>query len=126
MAGRTDGLIKAFKAAGTIGRRLIVKMGTADDEVVVATASTDGLLGVSAEIDVATGERVDVVMSNIAEVIYGGTVTRLDWLTSDATGRAVAAVPSAGVNANVLGQAMVSGVVGDVGVVHIAKGRIQG
>ena len=68
----------------------------------------------------ANGDAVDVIKSGIADVIYGGTVTRGDYLTSNATGFAVVAVAGD----NVIGTAELSGVSGDLGAVHIQKSSI--
>jgi len=120
------GFIKTFTAGAAVAAYRIVKHGSSDTAVVQAAASTDSLLGVSTSLAGALGERVDVVLSDSAEVEYGGTVTRGDWLTSDANGKAVTAAPAAGVNASVIGRAMVSGVLGDIGSVLLMGGRIQG
>ena len=45
---------------------------------------------------------------------------------TDANGRAVAAAPATGVNAQIIGIAEVSGVSGDIGKVFIAPGAVQG
>ena len=126
MAGLTYGLIKGFKAETAIPKRRIVKFGASDIGVVLGTAATDLSIGVSSEIDSAIGESCDVLMSRIGEVEYGGVITRGQKLTSDATGRAVAAAPGAGVNAHVIGTAMVSGVAGDIGAVAMFPSVMQG
>lgn len=119
-------LIKTFTAEAAVAAYRIVKHGTADTNVVQAAASTDALLGVSGLLAGVIDNRVDIILCDIAEVEYGGTITRGDWLTADANGKAVAAAPAAGVNANVIGRAMMSGVTGDIGTVLLAPGRIQG
>ena len=126
MAGLTPGMVKNFKAEAAIAKRRIVKFGASDAQILPGAASADLLIGVSAEIDAAIGEPCDVYLSGIPEVEYGGNVTRGDFLTSDAVGRAVTAAPAAGVNARIIGMAIVSGVIGDVGAVHLSPGRIQG
>lgn len=126
MAGLSTILTKGFKAEAAVPPRRIVKHGAADNAVVVGAASTDKVFGVSAEIRAEIGEPCDVHMLGIAEVEYGGNVARDDYLTSDAVGRAVTAAPGAGVNAGIIGQAMVSGVLGDIGSTTIFPGRIQG
>lgn len=126
MAGLSTTLTKNFKAEAAVARRRIVKFGAADNAVLVGAASTDKVFGISSEIDAAIGEPCDVHIGGIAEVEYGGVVTRGDYLTSDGTGRAVAAAPGAGTNASIVGQAMVSGVLGDIGSATIFPGRIQG
>lgn len=122
-------LIKNFTAKGAIARYRIVKHGVADGEVLQGAAATDALLGVIAlpnDVAAQADERVDVVTQGLAEVEYGGPVTRGDPLTSDALGRAVAAEPAAGANNRIIGFANISGVLGDIGVVDISKGQIQG
>jgi hypothetical protein len=117
---------KNFTAGAAVTKRRIVKFGAADFTAVMAAAPTDLLIGVSAELDAASGGRVDVHLAGIAEVEYGGNVTRGQELTSDANGKAVAAAPAEGVNNAVIGRAMLSGVEGDVGSVLLAPGQIQG
>ena len=108
-------LTKSRNAGGAITRYRITKYGAADGEVLQAAAATDALNG-----------RVDISVNGLANVEYGGVVTRGDELTSDAVGRAVAAAPGAGSNVNIIGYAEVSGVSGDIGSVDIAKGSMQG
>lgn len=117
---------KNFTAGGAITKRRIVKFGAADFTVIQAAAATDAMFGVAAELDAASGARVDVHTAGLAEVEYGGNVTRGQLLTSDANGKAVAAAPAEGVNNAVIGRAMLSGVSGDIGSVQIAPGQIQG
>lgn len=117
--------IKNYKAGGAITKFRIVKL-SADDTVVQAAAAADAVLGVLGEIDAASGDHVDVVMAGIAEVEYGGSVTRGALLTSDADGKAVAAAPAAGVNNRIIGTALESGVSGDIGSVLIAHSSMQG
>ncbi|MDR2551446.1 MAG: hypothetical protein LBD10_14745 [Desulfobulbus sp.] len=120
------GLIKTFVAEAAVAAYRIAKFGTSDANVVQATAVGDALIGVCGLVAGDAGRRVDIIMSDIAEVEYGGNVTRGDWLTTDASGRAVSAAPAAGTNNNVIGRALVSGVVGDIGHCMLAPCRIQG
>lgn len=126
MAGLSTILTKNFKAEAAVPRRRIIKFGAADNALLVGAASGDKLIGISSEIDAAIGEPCDAHLAGIAEVEYGGAVTRGDYLTSDAVGRAIAAAPAAGVNAGIVGLAMVSGALGDIGSALISPGRIQG
>lgn len=119
-------LTKTYIAEAAVTKRRIVKPGTADGNVLLGAAVGDALMGVSADIDAAITEPVDVHHAGIAEVEYGGTIARGDPVTSDGTGRALASAPGAGVNNNIIGRAIVSGVIGDIGKVLIAPGRIQG
>lgn len=106
-------LIHNFTAGGAIGAHRIVKFSSADTEVLQATAATESLIGVTTEVGSSSGERCDVILSGVAEVEYGGGVTRGARLTTDASGKAVAA--SAG--NRIIGIAMVSGSSGDIGSV---------
>lgn len=119
-------LVKNAKAEAAVAAFTIVKFGAADGQVVPAAAVSDKLLGVSTDIAAAINERCDYIASGLADVLYGGTVTRGDQLTSDASGRAVTAAPAAGTNNRIIGIAAVSGVVGDIGQVLIAQSMLQG
>lgn len=130
-------LTKTFVADGAIAKRRIVKFGGADGKAAQADAATDALFGVAADLDAADGARVDVHMAGVAEVEYGGNVTRGALLTADADGKAIAvtrhthtenaagtytqdATTGAGSAGRVIGIALVSGVAGDIGSVQIA------
>jgi hypothetical protein len=124
---RNEGLIKNYTADGAIGAYRIVKFGSADGNVAQASAATDLLIGVTGRVTAeAANERVDVIRSGIAEVEYGGNVTRGKKLTANADGKAIEAAPSDGDNVQVIGIAEVSGVSGDIGSLLIAPGVIQG
>ncbi len=125
MANR--GLVKSYTAGGAISPNRIVKFGAADYTVLQGAAATDSLVGVTVPLlTVAQGETVDVIHDGIADVEYGGNVTRGDLLTSDANGKAVTAAPVAGANARIIGTALVSGVAGDICPVLIDLTSFQG
>ncbi|MFN3858415.1 MAG: capsid cement protein [Caulobacter sp.] len=120
------GLTKTFTAGGAIAKRRIVKL-SADFTVVQGAAAADAIIGVSdMSADVASGGRVDVRLTGVAEVDAGGNITRGGLVVSDANGKAVAAAPAAGANVRVLGIALVSAVSGDVLDVLLAQGSHQG
>lgn len=122
-----DILMKNFVAGADIEPYRIVKFDSADGKVIKAAAATDKVLGVSQQtITAPSGQRVDVVMAGIAEVKAGGTITRGDLLTSDASGQAVTAAPAAGSNNRIIGVALVSAVSGDVFPVMISQCSLQG
>lgn len=125
MAGPNPLLTKTFDAGGAIAKYRILKAGAADEALIQATGVTAAMFAVADE-TVASGDRVDAVISGLTEVEFGGTVARGGYVTSDANGKAVVASPAAGVNSNVLGIAMASYVLGDIGNVLIGPGRIQG
>lgn len=115
-------LIKAYTAGAAVSKRRIVKMGAADGAVIQAAAGTDLLIGVSLDLDAASGERVDTVIANgIVEVDAAGTITRGQGVTADADGKAVAA--AAGDYA--IGDAEVSAVAGDVMTVILNKYQLD-
>lgn len=120
-------LRKNYVAEAVVPPYRIVKFGAADLAVVPGAASTDKLIGIGGRLGAAAiGDRCDVTRIGLEEVEYGGTVAAGDWLTSDSVGRAVVAAPGAGVNAWVIGQAEVAGVVGDIGKTLVNPSRIQG
>ncbi len=120
-------LIKEGTAEAGITKCRIVKFGAADGGYIQAAAATDFLAGVYGEsFDVVTGERLGVTKQGIADVEYGGAVTRGQPLTSDANGKAVTAAPAAGSNVRIIGFAEVSGVAGDIGQVWLEPGVMQG
>lgn len=120
-------LVKNFKAGGAISQNRFVKMGSNDGEVVQAAAATDSIVGVCIQPGgVASADRVDVMVLGIAEVDFGGTVTRGGLVTSDASGKAVAAAPAAGTNNRIGGFAVNSQVSGDTGDVVLSLGSFQG
>ncbi|MFM1991333.1 MAG: hypothetical protein RJA99_4290 [Pseudomonadota bacterium] len=121
-----NGLTKSYLAEAAIAGNRIVKFGAADFSVIQGAAATDLLVGVSSRLDAALGERIDVIHEGIADVKLGGTVTRGQRITSDATGQGVAAAPAAGTNNGVIGMALISGVSGDVIPVLLSVGQIQG
>lgn len=122
-----EGLVKTYIASGAIAKHRIVVHGSGDAVVTLASSSTGLLIGVSDSLGAAAnGDPVDIIRSGIANVEYGSTVTRGQKLTSDSTGRAVSGSLDAGVNAQIIGIAEVSGVVGDIGKVFISPGTIQG
>lgn len=120
-------LVENFDAGAAISPYRFVQPGAADGAVIQAAAVGDAIIGVSDSLGAdAAGDRVDIHTVGLAEIELGGSVTRGDWLTSDAVGRAVAAAPAAGVNNSVGGRARVSGVAGDIIDVQLAPGQIQG
>lgn len=117
---------KNYTAGAAITKYRLVKFGAADGAVLQGAAAANLVIGVAESLDVASGERIDVIRAGIAEVEYGGAVTRGDKLVSDASGKAVAAAPAGGGNVHVIGVAEVSGADGDIGSVFISPSVMQG
>ena len=130
MSIRNQGLIKTYNAGGTVNHARFVKFDSDDRTVIQSAAAADFTIGVSDfspnATAAASGERVDVQLTDIATVTYGGTVTRGQLVISDSTGRAITATAAAGANVRTCGVAMVSGVVGDLGAVLLTPGSFQG
>ena len=119
-------LVKNYTAGAGVAPFRIVKFGADDKTVVQAAADTDALIGVSNDLGGDSGERVDVETIGVAEVEYGGDVTRGALLTSGADGKAIATAPGAGTNMSVIGRAMAAGADGEIGSVLLAPSQIQG
>lgn len=116
---RNELFIKACYAGAAILPFRIVKHGAADAFAIQSAAGTDSSFGCSDSLGAAAAnDPVDIIRGGIAEVTYGGTVTRGDPLTSDSQGRAI----KAATGNRIVGFAEVSGVVGDRGSVFIAPG----
>jgi hypothetical protein len=127
MIGQVSGIEKSVKGTAAIATAFtIAKFGADDDTLSVAAASTDLLVGVFQHTTTAANDEVRIMMSGISRVKLGGTVTRGNLITSDANAKGVAAAPAAGVNAYIIGQALASGVDGDIIPVLLSQGRIQG
>lgn len=127
MATKIEGLITNHSAEGPIAPYRLVKVGSNNRAVAQAATVSDLIVGVSDSIGAnAAGDPIDVLRSGIAEIEFGGPVTRGQPLTTDADGKAVVASPAAGANAEIIGWAEVAGVAGDIGSVFIERTRIQG
>lgn len=117
---------KSRRADTAIPAYRIVKPGAINGHVALATAATDALAGTTNQLAAAIGERVDVDMGGIPEVELGGTVAAGDPLTSDASGKAIKAVPAAGANVRIIGFADTDGGNGVVINYTFAPGVMQG
>lgn len=109
-------LTRAYEASAAIAAYKIVKFSdvAASSKIATAGVNTDPVLGVSTALAAATGDMADVIQHGIGLVTLGGTVTAGAELTTDASGNAIAAVPTAAVFMTVVGKALQPGVSGDV------------
>jgi hypothetical protein len=108
--------IKNYIAEATINGYRIVKHGTSDGQALQAASVTDALMGISNRLGAdAANNRVDVVKAGIAELEFGGNVTRGDPVTTNADGKGVKAIPGATVQTAIAG-----GAAGDHTVTGIA------
>lgn len=119
-------LVKNFTAESVVAAYRIIKFGSAEGKVAQAAAAADSMLGVSTLVPAAANERIDVILSGVADVEYGGVVAAGDYLTSNAQGQAVKAAPAAGVNNGIIGKAVIAGAAGDIGSVLLVQTQIQG
>ncbi len=125
MIGQTSGIEKSVAAGASVTAFTIAKMGSDDNTMVPAAASTDLLIGVFQH-DAASGAEVRVMLSGISRVKAGGSITRGNMVTSDASGYAVAVSAGAGTNAYAIGYALASASSGDIIPVLITQSRPQG
>lgn len=121
----THDLVKSLNAGAAVRGRRFVAIGAADFAGIEANAAAI-IIGISTEVDTLINDQVDVVMAGIAEIVLGGTVARGARLTADANGAGVAAAPAAGINSNIGGFALASGVAGDIVPVLIQPHSLQG
>lgn len=111
--------LKTYVASGAIGARRFVKFGGNDSLAVQAGATDAGsVIGVSNELAAVDTQRVEVFVLDHADVEFGGTVARGQYVKSDAQGRAVAAATGE----QSCGIAMLSAVSGDIGAIKIQRG----
>ncbi len=94
MSKNMRGLITNHVAGAAVTKYLFAKFGADDDKAILADANTDLIIGVFTDLDAAQDARVDVCREGITPIVYGGTVTRGQPLTTDANGKAVVAVPA--------------------------------
>lgn len=117
---RNEVFVKTFTATTDIEPYRVVALGAADGVVIQSDGHAKANIGTSNIIGADTDAmRCDVVLSGIAEVEYGGEVTRGAWLTADADGKAIATTTA---GHNVIGRALISGVAGDIGSVFLTNG----
>lgn len=109
-------LIRAFEASAAIAPFIITKFSDVSASAKIATATTnaDPICGVTGSLGAAIGEMADITLSGIGLVTAGGTITAGALLTSDASGKAIVAVPTAGVFMNIIGKALEPAVANDV------------
>ena len=120
------GLIKNFTAGAAIAAYRIVRLSAADT-VVQAAAVSEAMMGVCMDVAPVAGERVDIVMDGIALVEAGAAIALTALVTSDATGRGVAAAPAAGTNNRIIGIPLDAAVAaGDIIRVKLSPGSFQG
>lgn len=120
-------LRKNYIADAAITPWTIVKVGSDSSHVATATTAADAMLGVTGEVGPASGERVDISLAGIEYVVAGAAFSAGVALTSDGSGRAIAAAPATGVNVTTIGTALeAASAAGDVVRVLLGLGSLQG
>ena len=110
-----------MRAQAAIAAYRLVETINADGDARQGAAAAAKLIGVSGSRPVAANETVEVAITGIAKVEYGGNVTRGDLLTAKADGTAIATSTAGN---RVVGVAMQSGVDGDIGEVLLSPGSV--
>jgi len=110
--------IKSYTAEAAVPGRRVVKFGAAGG-ILVAAGATDLAIGISDQLDAASGQVADAIMSGSAELELAGTVAAGAPVASNASGLGVAAAAGAGNIA--IGYALAAGVAGDIIDVAIAR-----
>ncbi len=87
---------------------LIMQKNTTADQVALATAKTQVLVGILQNKPAASGRAATVQVAGIAKVISGAAVTVGDLVTTDGNGKAITFSPTAATVEWVIGIAMTS------------------
>ncbi len=113
----TRTVITKTAEGGVIPPYRLVVSGSADGLLALATVATSPFIGVSTEVGADDDGTVEAFIEQIPNIEYGDTVLIGAKLTSDSVGRAITAT----VGQNIIGIAMVAGVVDDIGEVLIDR-----
>ena len=113
--------IVPFEAGAAVAVNRIVKLGAPDGKVVQAAAADDALLGVS-DRPARDGETADVCVHGVAVVESGGAIAQGAWVTTDADGKALAAVAGN----SVIGRALTAAAAGGSVGVRLSPGVLPG
>lgn len=108
-------LIRAFEASAEItGRRIVVfSDAAASSKIAMAASATTPAIGVSDPMGAGLGGMCDVVLTGIASLELGATVTAGQPLMADAQARGIPATATAATTRRVIGFAAEPGVSGD-------------
>ena len=123
-------LKKSFKASGVIAPNTAVVLDATGVIASPATTYTSNVIGVTDNLGITAAEAtagatIDVNMIGIAELKLGGTVTVGTVVFSDASGFGVAtAYSTAAQTMRPIGQALASGVSGDIIPVLLSNGVV--
>ena len=108
----TENLSLAVVAESAIDEYRFAKLGTAEKQVVPATAGTDVVIGVTKDdCGLTAGNAVTIQTGGTAKLKAGGTISAGDYITAGVDGKAVKTTTA---GHTVRGIALVDGVDGDV------------
>lgn len=82
---------KTYTAAVDIPAYSLVKFGTDDNIVTLATSAADDVIGVSGDVDVTAGNLIDIAHLGVEKVKCGGAITRGQAFYAGTNGQAVTA-----------------------------------
>lgn len=114
--------IKSFRAGITAIAGYLILKAVNGGTVAVATSSADPLVGAAGSMGAPAEGMVDIAQGGWSEVRCGGDISFGDPLTAGAAGKAIKAVPTAGVSVRIIGFAMSDGSDGDIIPFNIAPG----
>lgn len=119
--------LRAVTAIATTKENHIVKLDTSNDNaVLLAAADTDPLFGIlRTEPTNTANQEVAVAIDGVSKVKLGGTVARGDYLTSDSAGAAIKITIAQTTVAYTIGQALQSGVSGDIISVQLRPAAVE-
>lgn len=118
---------RSYEAAAAVTGYLIVKFADPgnDQTVEVADGNTEPLVGVADSMGAELGGMLDVHRGGLVSVRLGGAVNAGDPLTSDASGKAIAAAAAASTTVRIIGYADQAGVADDIIDVMWAPGLLH-
>lgn len=118
---------KNYLAGGAIPAYTPVKFSANPGEVVAAVAATDKVIGVTMDVAVVAGERVDVIHLGEAKVVAGAAFAAGDLLMASAGSQALVAAAAAGANVRVFGEAReLASAQGDIVEIVVFPSMFQG
>ncbi len=123
----TTPLIKSYEASAAILANRIVVFSdvSASSKVATAAAATTPAIGISGELGAALGEMCDTILSGLARLKLGGTVTAGAPIMSDANGAGIAAAAASATTRRVIAFALEPGVSGDIIWVNVAPSLLD-
>jgi hypothetical protein len=120
------GFIRSFKAATDIPAYHVMKFSANNGEISLAAQATDPIVGISTSVDSGAGQEIGVILSQSADLKWGGPIAFGEPVTSDAGGCGVKAQPNAGETVRIIGFAMADAVQDDIAPVLISPGYLKG